>query len=137
MELLREIAALAKEQGASTAAWVTLVAAIAWVAGAGARGAIRNVRSLLSMNEQLRESMAKQLRESEQARADVERVNHELRGELEVVRHRFTELEARMAQADRLTLSLTRQLRMLSDENARLRTLPGAIALVDVALPTD
>lgn len=137
MELLREIAALAKEEGAAVAGWVALLAGVAWIAGSGAKAAIRNVRSLLTMNEQLRESMAKQLRESERARAEVEQVNHQLRGELEVMRHQFTELESRMKLADRLTLSLTSQLRHLSAENARLRALPGAFAVVEPQPVTD
>lgn len=133
MELLREIAALAKEEGAAVAAWVALLAGVAWIAGAGARGAIRNVRSLLAMNEKLRDSMAKQLRASEQSRTELEQANHRLRGELEVMRHKFSELDARVQLADRMTLSLTAQLHRLTDENARLRTLPGAMAILDTA----
>lgn len=133
MDLLREIAALAKEEGTAVAGWVCLLAGVAWIAGSGAKAAIRNVRSLLAMNEQLRDSMAKQLKESERARAEVEQVNHQLRGELEVMRVQFTELESRIKLADRLTVSLTTQLRHLTAENARLRAGNDAADLAQVA----
>lgn len=126
MNAIRELVTLAKDQGVIVAGWVLLFGAVAWIAGQGARGAIRNVESMLRMNEKLRERLAEQLSESNRTRDAAERSNSQLREALASAQRRMDDLEGRLLFAERRSRTLEAELAATIAENRRLRaTLDG------------
>lgn len=123
MELLREILAMAKEQGAAYVAWVLLLASVAWITGHGARAAIRNVQSLLSMNEAMRATLAEQLTNSNAGREEADRANARLRDDLSRATRRMNDLEGRLEFAERRAQVLESELAVTMADNQRLRAL--------------
>lgn len=126
MESLKELVALAREQGTIVAGWLLLLAAVAWISGQGARSAIRNVHSLLRMNEELRKQLVEQLATANSARDDAERSNSQLRTALDSANRRMDDLEGRLLFAERRSRTLEVELTETIAENRRLRdTLAG------------
>ncbi|MES2347051.1 MAG: hypothetical protein V4641_05710 [Pseudomonadota bacterium] len=125
MDLLREILGLAKDEGPAFAAWVLLLAGVAWIAGHGAKAAITNVQSLLTMNEQMRRSLADQLKTSTDGREEAERANARLRADLTSANRRMADLEGRLEFAERRAQALETELTQTMAENQRLRRISG------------
>ena len=123
MNAIRDLMALAKDQGVIIAGWVLLFGAVAWIAGQGARAAVRNVESMLRMNERLREQLAKQLDDAIKARHDAEHLVSEQRTALESATRRMDELEGRLLFAERRARTLEAELAATIAENRRLRML--------------
>lgn len=118
---IRDLMALAKDQGVIVAGWVLLFAAVAWVSGRGARGAVRNVESLLRMNERLREQLSGQLDASIAVRNEAERRNAELQAALTAATRRMDDLEGRLLFAERRSRTLESELVATIAENRKLR----------------
>lgn len=118
---LTELTELAKGQGVIVTGSLLLLGVVAWIAGQGGKAAIKNVKSLLEMNEELRKSLATQLDRANQGRDDAERVNAQLRADLEDGKRRMSELEGRLDYAERRSNRLQSELDQALAENARLR----------------
>lgn len=132
MNAIRELVALAKDQGIIVAGWVLLFGAVAWIAGQGARAAIRNVESMLRMNERLREQLAAQLDDAIQARNAAEHLVSQQRAALESANRRMDELEGRLLFAERRARTLEAELAATIAENRRLRAIADGQPLITV-----
>ena len=122
MDELKDLVGLAKEQGPVAAAWLALFGAVAWIAGHGAKAALRNVTSILQMNNELREHLAEQLRHATQGRDEADQANARLRADLDDSRRRMSQLEGRLQFAEERADRLEAELVMVNEENQRLRT---------------
>lgn len=121
METLRELVAMGRDQGATVTAYAILLGFVAWIAGQGAKGAIRNVQSLLTMNEQLREQLAEQLHQANSGRNAAEQANAQLRSSLDIATLRMNELEGRLNFAESKARTMEAELSAALTENHRLR----------------
>lgn len=118
-----ELVEMSKGQGVTVTGSLLLLGAVAWLSGQGAKAAIKNVKSLLDMSEELRESLAQQLERANHGRDEAERINAQLRADLDDSKRRMGELEGRLDFAERRARRLESELEQAHAENARLRTV--------------
>lgn len=123
MEALRTLLAIAKEQGPTAAGYALLLGFVAWIAGKGAKAAIANVQSLLTMNEQLRLQLVEQLDKANAGRDEAHRASAQLRYDLTSANRRMSELEGRLAFAERRAATLDAELTSTIEDNNRLRDM--------------
>jgi len=119
-EVISQALDVAKEHDLGTAGvlWIALFAAIAWAAGKGGLGAVKFVRSLLDTSTDLREQIAKELKDTRVRQRENEATMREQSKQLTAQAGMIEDLRAKLRDSERRTDELIED---LSAEREKLR----------------
>jgi hypothetical protein len=112
-EIISRSLDIAKEHGLGPqgAVWIMVFACIAWIAGKSGTGAVKFVRSLLDTSTDLREQIAKELRETRAQQARSEELIRDQQRQIAVQGALIDELRRKLRDADQRADELLEDLR--------------------------